>query len=104
VRPPSGAAQSLEVKGGSALFDATSDAGIYRYSAGDATRYFAVTLTDARESDVNRRHAPGGRREEARAADGGAQALVPLWPWLLALAFVLLVLEWCMWTGRRGSA
>jgi hypothetical protein len=104
VRAPSGAAETLEVKGGSALFDATSDAGIYRYAAGDATRYFAVSLADARESDVNRRHVPGGRREQAQTMGDGAQALVPLWPWLLALAFALLVLEWCLWTARRGNA
>jgi hypothetical protein len=92
------------VKGGSLLFDATADAGIYRYTVGDVARHFAVNLTDARESDVNSRWAPGERREERRPASDGAQALVPLWPYLLVLALVLLALEWCVWAGSRSSA
>ncbi len=104
VRAPSGSARTLEVKGGLALFDATFDAGIYRYTVGDAARYFAVSLTDARESDVNRRWAPGERRDGMRPASDGAQALVPLWPWLLVLALALLALEWCVWTGSRSNA
>ncbi len=104
MRGPSGGAETLEVKGGSLLFDATADAGIYRYTVGDVARYFAVTLADARESDVNSRWAPGERRAEIRPASDGAQALVPLWPYLLVLALVLLALEWCVWTGSRRSA
>ena len=104
VRTPSGSSETLEVKGGSLLFDATADAGIYRYTVGDVARHFAVNLTNARESDVNNRWAPGERREERRPASDGAQALVPLWPYLLVLALVLLALEWCVWAGSRSSA
>lgn len=104
VRMPSGKSATLEAKGGSALFDATADAGIYRYTVGEVARFFAVTLTDARESDVNSRWAPGERREEIRPASNGAQALVPLWPPLLVLALMLLALEWCVWTGSRNYA
>lgn len=104
VRMPSGKSATLEAKGGSALFEATADAGIYRYSVGEVARYFAVTLTDARESDVNSRWAPGKRREEIRPASSGAQALVPLWPPLLVLALMLLALEWSVWTGSRNYA
>jgi hypothetical protein len=104
VRTPSGNTQTLEVKGGSAAFDATAEAGIYRYSVGDAAGYFAVSLADARESDVNRRWASGERRKQAEPAGHGAQALVPLWPYLLALALVLLALEWLVWSGSRSSA
>jgi Ca-activated chloride channel homolog len=102
VRGPSGAARTLEAQDGTAHFDGTADAGIYRYAAGDAERYFAVSLTDARESDVNGRWRPGGREEEARPAGGSGQALVPLWPWLLALALVLLALEWCLWVRSHA--
>jgi hypothetical protein len=104
MHAPSGDAKTLEVMGGSLLFDATADAGIYRYTVGDVARYFAVSLTDARESDVNSRWASGGPREEIRPASNGAQALVPLWPYLLVLALVLLALEWCVWSGSRSSA
>jgi hypothetical protein len=104
VRAPSGKSETLEVKGGSVLFDATAAAGIYRYSVGDVVRYFAVSLSDARESDVNTRRASGEQRVEAEPPRGGAQALVPLWPYLLVLALVLLALEWCVWIAGRTSA
>jgi hypothetical protein len=104
LRTPSGKSETLESEGGSALFDATADAGIYEYTVGEVTRYFAVSLADARESDVNNRFAPGERRTEAPPAGKGVQALVPLWPPLLLLALFLLALEWCVWTGSRIRA
>lgn len=105
MRTPSGNATTLEVtKDGSLQFDATADAGIYQYAVGGATRYFAVSLTNARESDVNNRWRPGARSEDAGSAHNGAQALVPLWPYLLVLALVLLALEWFVWTWRPSSA
>jgi hypothetical protein len=103
VRGPSGTVQTLEAKDGTAHFEGTADAGIYRYAVGDAERTFAVSLTDARESDVNGRWRPGERLEAARPAGEGGQALLPLWPWLLALALVLLTLEWCVWTRSRNA-
>lgn len=102
VRAPSGHVEALQAKGGSATFDATGAAGIYRYAVGEVTRYFAVNLTDARESDVNSRWAGAERREEARAASDGAQALLPLSPYLLVLALLLLALEWCVWIASRS--
>jgi hypothetical protein len=104
VHKPSGAAETRAVEDGSLLFDATAEAGVYQYAVGDVTRYFAVTLADAKESDVNSRWPPGERRKEVRAADSGAQALEPLWPYLLVLALVLLTLEWWVWNGSRSSA
>jgi hypothetical protein len=104
VHGPSGQEQTLQAKDGAALFDATAAAGIYRYSAGDTTRFFAVSLADARESDVNRRWTPGERRLRAEAARSGAQSLQPLWPYLLMAAMVLLILEWCVWAGSRSNA
>ena len=103
VRAPSGAVVISEVKDGTAAFDATAAAGIYRYTVGDVARYFAVSLTDARESDVNSRWASSAKREPARPADN-AQTLVPLWPYLLVLALVLLVLEWFVWSWSRSHA
>ncbi len=103
VRGPSGDARTVEAADGVAHFDGTAEAGIYRYAAGDTERTFAVSLTDARESDVNGRWRPGERPAAARPAGGGGQALVPLWPWLLALALALLTLEWCVWARSRHA-
>jgi hypothetical protein len=103
MRMPSGYAETRVVEGDSLLFDATTDAGIYRYNVGGVARYFAVSLNDARESDVNTRWTPGEQRAQIQPANSGAQALRPLWPYLLLLALVLLSLEWLVWTRSRGS-
>jgi hypothetical protein len=105
LRPPSGNAMTLAAtSNGTLRFDATTVAGIYQYAAGDATGYFAVSLADARESDVNRRWQPGARASDAAAATNSAQTLVPLWPHLLALALLLLALEWLVWHASRSHA
>jgi hypothetical protein len=104
VRTPSGEAQTVGVQDGMAAFEATAAAGIYRYTAGDVTGHFAVSLTDARESDVNSRWASSERRAQASPAADGAQALVPLWPHLLVLALTLLALEWFVWSRSRSHA
>lgn len=104
LRMPSGKSETLASADGTLLFDATADAGIYEYTVGEVTRYFAVSLADARESDVNNRWAPVERREEIRPAGSTARALVPLWPQLLMLALILLALEWFVWTGSRWNA
>jgi Ca-activated chloride channel family protein len=104
VETPSGTTETLQAEDDSASFDATSEAGIYRYVSGDEARYFAISLADARESDVNARWTRRGQRAEARPAGGEAQAITPLWPELLALAMMLLALEWFVWIGSRGRA
>lgn len=104
VEAPSGRTETLQAEGDSVAFDATSDAGIYRYVSGNEARYFAVSLADARESDVNARWTPRAQQAEARPADGEAQAITPLWPQLLVLALMLLALEWFVWIGSRGRA
>lgn len=104
MRAPSGKSETLEATGSSLPFEATTDAGIYTYTVGEVTRYFAVSLTDARESDVKRRWAPGEQSEDIQPASTGAQALVPLWPQLLVLALMLLALEWLVWTRSRRHA
>jgi Ca-activated chloride channel homolog len=104
MRTPAGNTETLAAKGGSLLFDATADAGIYRYTVGGLARSFAVTLADARESDVNNRRVDNMRNGGIRPASNNAQALAPLWPYLLALVLLLLALEWWVWTGSRNSA
>ena len=63
-----------------------------------------MSLADARESDVNNQWRPQAQAAVTPAAHASGQTLVPLWPYLLALALVLLALEWCVWTWSRRSA
>ncbi len=104
VRGPAGTEQALEAIDGAVRFDATGTAGFYRYTAGNMTRFFAVSLLDARESDVNRRQSPGKQPDRSEAASSSTQALLPLWPYLLVLALALLTLEWFVWVGGRSDA
>lgn len=104
VETPSGTTETLRAEGESVSFDGTSEAGIYRYASGDGARYFAISLADAKESDVNARWTPRGQQAEPRAAGGDAQAITQLWPEVLALALLLLAAEWFVWIGSRGSA
>jgi hypothetical protein len=104
VRGPSGDEETLAASDGAVRFETTATAGIYRYTAGTLTRFFAVSLADARESDVNRRGSHGERPAQAQAAQSSAQALLPLWPYLLVSALVLLTFEWFVWARSRGSA
>ena len=104
MRTPSGDGFIYEVDGDSLLFDATATSGIYRYTVGDVHRYFAVNLTDARESDINARaRLPGTETLPARAT-AQSQLAIALWPYLAGMALVVLALEWCVWCARRGRA
>jgi Ca-activated chloride channel homolog len=104
VRMPSGHDETVPAKDGVARIDATGAAGIYRYAVEGAARQFAVSAADARESDIARRWLPRDSGKQDQTAAAGTQALLPLWPYLLALALLLLALEWGVWIGSRRSA
>ncbi len=103
VAEPSGATVSLATDGTSVDFYDTRAAGFYTVKSGSAASEFAVSLTDAAESDVTPRFtvpAAGGAPGSAVAA----AAAVPVWAAFAAAALVLLLLEWLAWitTMREG--
>jgi hypothetical protein len=104
LRTPDGEGQTHLLEDGELRFDATSVAGIYRYSVNQVARYFAVNLTDARESNINSAALPARRAEAVSGDRADAQAVLPLWWALSALALALLALEWTVWCARRGDA
>jgi hypothetical protein len=96
---------NLEIKAttaGSVRFPATDRVGPYSLSIPDQQpRVFAVNLLDAKESNV----AP--RREiefSGQAVQAEEQTLtrsnLPLWPFLVGLALVLVCLEWFVYTRK----
>jgi hypothetical protein len=104
LRTPSGEGFIYPVNGGQVLVDSTSESGIYRYTVAQVHKYFAVNLTDERESDINARaELPG---EPAALAQAGVlgRVVLPLWPYLAGIALLILALEWCLWCARRSSA
>ena len=87
---------------GSVRFPGTGRVGPYSLSVGDRPpMLFAVNLLDSQESDV----AP--RREivlSGEAVQAEEQALtrsnLPLWPFLVGLALILVCLEWLIYTRK----
>ena len=108
VRTPSRDGSVYDVDDGVVRLDATSQSGIYRYTLehtfGDVHRYFAVNLTDERESDLAPRAELSGERSAVAEPHAKGQVTIALWPYLAAIAMALLTLEWCLWGGRRRGA
>ena len=89
---------------GQVLVDTTPQAGFYHYRIGETQRYFAVNLTDSRESDIRVRAVfPTGQTRDTFAREPGRVAIT-VWPYLAGLVLLMLTLEWWLWCGRRTDA
>ncbi|MBG85015.1 MAG: hypothetical protein CMJ40_10795 [Phycisphaerae bacterium] len=42
-------------------------------------------------------------QEQIEATDGGARGYVPLWPWAIGAALIMLMCEWWIWNARVGG-
>jgi hypothetical protein len=103
IERPSGTTETLPAQDGVAFF-APAQAGIYRYRIGDALHRIAVNVGDGGESDVAQRWKRGEAGPQAQAAGADAQAMLPLWPYLLIAALLLLAFEWWLWSAGRRNA
>jgi hypothetical protein len=87
---------------GSLRFPATDRAGMYRLSIdGQPERFFAVNLLDPKESNIEpmREIVLSGQPIQAEEHDL-SRANIPLWPFLVGLALVLLCLEWIIYNRK----
>lgn len=108
VSLPDGSTRSINVGEGIPTFTATSQLGVYEVQlrSGAATQWsgqFAVNLFAAEESTI----APAanitvGQAEVAGLEGDEETGQREVWPWLAALALLVLVIEW--WAYHRGSA
>lgn len=101
ITPPGGTAEPMQVRDGEASWGPARRAGAYRIGwtasgGASSSRWIAVNMLDAQECEI------------AAAADlslggapvtpsGGGLGTLDLWPWLIGVAFVLLMLEWWLW-------
>lgn len=101
VAAPSGNLYTLFPSAASLTFTNTDETGYYavNFLFKDATRaeYFAVNLFDPSESNIRPRATL--RIGQATLAPAAAEqtGLRELWPWLIALALMVLVMEWMVY-------
>jgi len=83
-------------------FPGTDRAGTYRLSiGGQSDRFFAVNLLDTKESNIEpvREIILSGQPLQAEKS-GLSRANIPLWPFLVVLALVLVCLEWIIYNRK----
>jgi len=79
-------------------------AGLYRaQGAAPPDELLAVSVLSEVESDNRPRGSVMVNAEGAKAASGSRLSPQPLWPWLIAAAMVLLVIEWIAWCRRASG-
>ena len=105
VTPPGGAAESMVRHDAEASWGPARRCGAYRIAwqgadGASGERWVAVNMLDAAECDVAAvdRLTLSGQAVRTVAREGGA---LDLWPWILGLAFVLLLAEW--WIYHRQA-
>ncbi len=107
ITRPDGSTRSYPVGDGPLTYTEADQTGIYRVdlrgAGGDAsTAYFAVNLFSPEESQIR----PAdtiflGEGEVAGSESDDEFGQRELWPWLAALVFLVLLVEW--WVFHRGS-
>jgi len=70
--------------------------GLYLAEGGGMRTTFAVNVGDPQVSNVSRT----SLSEEAQAQGAAARAEDPWWPWIVGIAFVLVLVEWWTWHRR----
>ena len=87
---------------GSLRFPQTDRAGTYRLSIGDQPdRFFAVNLLDPKESGIEPQREIALSGQEIQAEEQKlSRANLPLWPFLVGLALVLVCLEWIIYNYK----
>jgi len=101
VAPPGGAANRLE-RGGRAdfVYADTDQVGLYNITRSDRTGMpFAVNLLDAGESDIAPRPTIDIGGDKFVAGQERTQPF-ELWKWIVVVALLVLLLEWCIYNRR----
>ena len=80
--------------------------GLHVLEVGDAdgqVRRRSVRFPAAEESDIRPLDVITLGQEDVKAAIGGSRGYVQIWPWAIAAALVMLMLEWWIWSFRVGG-
>ncbi|HRQ40708.1 MAG TPA: VWA domain-containing protein [Chloroflexota bacterium] len=109
VIKPDGTVWRMEVGEGQVIFAETDQLGLYQVRLRDGgvageerpAGSFAVNLFNPTESAILPAAMVQAGQTAVTTADEGAVGQREFWPWLLALAFVVLLVEW--WVHHRGT-
>ena len=100
VTDPSGETLAYQTANGQVTIETASQAGFYHYLVGETPHYFAVNLTDSRESDIRTRAVlPRDQSASVRIVEPG-RVVNTVWPYLAGLVVLMLTLEWWLWCGE----
>ena len=107
VISPGGNAYELPLGEDGALFTDTTELGVYEVRFSDRSSaqpdssqqavHFAVNLFQPAESDIHPASSIQVGRAAIRATKGEATGQYELWPWIAALALLLLLIEWSVY-------
>ena len=103
VTRPDGRETAISHSGGMLRYDATTKAGRYRFTQGAVTIERAVNFLDPLESDTMQHVSTWVPEQSTAAGHAGQVSRRPLSPWLLRLAFVLLLAEWALYAWRARA-
>jgi hypothetical protein len=105
---PSNQIYTVRPSGGEVVFKDTQELGAYGVTliSGDqqAIDYFAVNLFDPAESDIRPANTIRVGQSQITSAKADETAWQEWWPWLAALALLILLIEWWVYHGRRRAS
>ncbi len=104
VRTPSGRTETVALDPlRPVYFGATSEAGIYTVTQGEAKTEYAVNLLDRGESSITPADELKFGRSTVAAQTGGVRQTRELWRWFVIAALAVLTAEWWVYTRRAWA-
>jgi hypothetical protein len=108
IASPSNEVYTVQPAGGEVVFKDTQELGAYGVTliSGDqqAIDYFAVNLFDPAESNIRPIETIRVGQSQITTAQADETGWQEWWPWLAALALLILLIEWWVYHGRRRSS
>ncbi len=105
IASPSNQVYTVRPAGGEVVFKDTQELGVYGVTllSGDQQTidYFAVNLFDPAESNIRPAETIRIGQSQITSAHANETGWQEWWPWLAALALLILLLEWWVYHGRR---
>ncbi|HTP10801.1 MAG TPA: VWA domain-containing protein [Anaerolineae bacterium] len=105
IASPSNQIYTVHPSGGEVVFKDTQELGAYGVTllSGDqqAIDYFAVNLFDPAESNIRPADSIRVGQSQITSAKANETGWQEWWPWLAALALVILLIEWWVYHGRK---